>query len=156
MNSAESLVRFAMAGDFDCFLLAGRYTLLEQGALDTVLPVCLEKGISIVVGGVYNSGVLAEPGPAARYNYAPAPPHIVDRTKRLLAVCASHEVPLKAAAIQFPFGHPAVASVLVGCRSTDELEENIRMLRFPISSALWDDLRGEGLVSPAAPLPSSA
>lgn len=153
MMQAPMLARLAREGDFDCFLLAGRYTLLDQSGLPELLPLCLERGVSIVVGGVYNSGLLAGPGGRATFDYVPAPAEFVERARRLDAVCARHGVPLKAAAIQFPFGHPAVASVLSGSRSVAELEENVRMLETPIPADLWAELRAEGLLAPDVPVP---
>ena len=153
MNQSELLVRFAREADFDCFLIAGRYTLLDQSALAELLPLCLERGIAVVVGGVYNSGILADPGPAAFFDYSVAPPGLVERAERLRDVCARHRVPLKAAAIQFPLAHPAVTSLLVGPRSVAELEENLALLRADIPPALWDELRAERLLAQDAPTP---
>jgi D-threo-aldose 1-dehydrogenase len=152
-NSAETLTTLARAGEFDCFLLAGRYTLLEQGALDNLLPVCAERGISIVAGGVFNSGVLVDPKPGAHYDYAKAEAPIVERARRIGAVCERHGVPVKAAALQFPLGHPAVACVLTGVRSTAELAENAAAFEFPIPPDLWLDLKRERLLRPDAPVP---
>jgi D-threo-aldose 1-dehydrogenase len=140
MNQAEMLVRFARAADFDCFLLAGRYTLLDRTGGAELLPLCVEKSIAIIAGGVFNSGILANPGPRATFNYQPAPRELVQRAHRLQEICNRHGVELKAAAIQFPLRHPAVASVLTGCRSVREVEENVRMFQTPIPSALWDEL----------------
>ena len=140
MNQAEMLVRFARAADFDCFLLAGRYTLLDRTGAAELLPLCVEKSIAIIAGGVFNSGILANPGPHATFNYQPAPRELVQRAHGLQEVCKRHGVELKAAAIQFPLRHPAVASVLTGCRSVREVEENVRMFQTPIPSALWDEL----------------
>jgi len=153
MNQAEMLARFARAAPFDCFLLAGRYTLLDQSGLDELLPLCAEKGISIIAGGVYNSGLLADPRPGATYDYVPAPAALVERARAIGAVCAGHNVPLKAAAIQFPFGHPAVDVVLAGCRSVAELEENVAMFELPIPEACWADLRAAGLLAERVPVP---
>ncbi len=153
MNQGEMLARFARDAEFDCFLLAGRYTLLDQTGLAELLPLCQEKRIAVIAGGVYNSGILANPGPGATFNYAPAEPAVLERARRLDAVCRRHGVPLKAAAIQFPLGHPAVASVVIGSRSIAELDENIAMFRSKIPAALWDDLRREGLISATAPVP---
>lgn len=153
MNQAEMLTRFARTGDFDCFLLAGRYTLLEQGALDSLLPECLERGISVIAGGVFNSGVLVDPDRQAYYNYADAAPEIVERARRIGAVCARHDVAVKAAALQFPLGHPAVASVLTGARSPTEVEENAALFDLPIPAGLWHDLKREHLLREDAPLP---
>ena len=150
-NQWQPLVRFAEEGDFDCFLLAGRYSLLDQGAADHLLPMAHARGIAIVIGGVFNGGILAAPGQGAEYDYAPASSARVAQTLRLKEVCDRHGVDLKAAALQFPFGHPAVTSVLVGVASLAELEEDERLLRSPIPAALWAELRDEGLL-PATPL----
>ncbi len=151
MNQAEMLTRFAREAIFDCFLLAGRYTLLEQGALKELLPVCLDKGVAVIAGGVYNSGVLADPKPGAHYNYQAAPPELIERAQRIGAVCGRHGVPIKAAAIQFPLGHPAVACVVVGCRSVAQLDESIAMFELAIPPAMWQELKHEGLLAPETP-----
>ena len=153
MNQAEMLVKFAKQADFDCFLLAGRYTLLDQVGLDELLPLCLDRGIAVIAGGVYNSGILADPKPGTHYNYATASDDLVDQAQRLNAVCARHGVPLKAAAIQFPLGHPAVTSVLIGCRSAAELDENITMFETPIPGELWAELKAERLLGAEIPTP---
>ena len=153
MNQAEMLTRFAREAKFDCFLLAGRYTLLEQGALKELLPVCLDKGVAVIAGGVYNSGVLADPKPGAHYNYQAAPPELIERAHRIGAVCGRHGVPIKAAAIQFPLGHPAVACVVVGCRSVAQLDESIAMFELAIPPAMWQELKHEGLLAPETPTP---
>jgi D-threo-aldose 1-dehydrogenase len=153
MNQAEMLTRFAREANFDCFLLAGRYTLLDQVALKELLPVCLEKGVAIIAGGVYNSGILADPKPGAHYNYQAASPELIERAQRIGAVCARHGVPIKAAAIQFPLGHPAVTCVVVGCRSVAQLDESIAMFELPIPSAMWQELKHEGLLAPETPTP---
>ena len=140
MNQAEMLARFAREADFDCFLLAGRYTLLDRIGLKELLPLCVEKGIAIIAGGVFNSGILADPRPGATYNYQAAPTALLERALELEAVCNRRGVDLKAAAIQFPLRHPAVASVLTGCRSVAEVEENVRMFEAPIPDTLWDEL----------------
>ena len=154
MTQTRMLAQFARAGDFDCFLLAGRYTLLDQSALTELLPLCQARGISLVIGGVYNSGILTNPVPGARYDYRGAPPELVSRAQRIAAICARHDVPLKAAAIQFPFGHPAVASVLTGVRSSAELAENAAMLSLPIPPQMWEELRAEDLLSQEVPVPA--
>jgi D-threo-aldose 1-dehydrogenase len=154
MNQSAMLARLAREGRFDCFLLAGRYTLLDQEGLAELLPLCIEKGIRIYAGGVYNSGILADPSPGAKFNYVDAPPELIERARRLDAVCRTYGVPLKAAAIQFPRAHPAVASVLTGARNIAELSENVAMFTYPVPAALWQALRTEGLVDPAAPLPA--
>ena len=154
MNQAAMLARFAREGDFDCFLLAGRYTLLDQTGLLQLLPLCLERSISIIAGGVYNSGLLADPRRGAPFDYQPAPVHLVERAVRLQEVCARHGVPLKAAAIQFPLGHPAVACVVIGARTQSELVENVAMFRHPIPPDVWHELRAEGLLAEGVPTPS--
>jgi D-threo-aldose 1-dehydrogenase len=155
MNQAKMLVRFAHEADVDCFLLAGRYTLLDQTALHELLPVCLERNIAVIAGGVYNSGILAGPRPGSTFDYLPAPSELIMRADRLNVACARHSVPLKAAAIQFPMGHPGVAAVLIGCRSTGEVDENIRMFRHEIPVDLWKDLRQERLIPEGAPIPGT-
>ncbi|MDQ6720453.1 MAG: aldo/keto reductase [Candidatus Dormibacteraeota bacterium] len=153
MNQAEMLTRFAREGDFDCFLLAGRYTLLEQGAMQELMPLCLERGIAIIAGGVYNSGILADPKPGAHYDYRTAPAALLERAQRLRAVCARHGVPLKAAAVQFPLGHPAVAAVVVGCRSTAQLDESLEMFEVEIPPGMWQELKADGLLQEDVPTP---
>ena len=154
MNQSAMLTRFAAEGDFDVFLLAGRYTLLEQDSLDDLLPACAERGIDVVLGGVLNSGLLVAPGPYSTYNYMPAPPELIARAQRLQAVCERHGVPLPAAAIQFAGAHPVVASVLNGARSAAELEQNVELAAFPIPADLWAELRDEGLLRADAPVPA--
>jgi D-threo-aldose 1-dehydrogenase len=151
MNQPEMLARFARETDMNCFLMAGRYTLLNQSAFDELLPLCLDKGISIIIGGVFNSGILANPREHATYNYQPAERSIVDRALRIEAVCLRHGVPIGAAAVQFPLGHPAVATVLTGVRSPAEIEENARLFQHPIPTALWEELKAEGLLPAAVP-----
>ena len=153
MNQAEMLTRFAREGNFDCFLLAGRYTLLDQVALKELLPVSRERGIAIIAGGVYNSGILAEPKPGAHYDYAVAPASLLERAQRIRSVCVRHGVPLKAAAVQFPLGHPAVTCVVVGCRSKAQLEESLRMFEVDIPTVLWAELKSEGLLPDEVPTP---
>jgi D-threo-aldose 1-dehydrogenase len=140
MNQAEMLARFAREADFDCFLLAGRYTLLDRTGARELLPLCLERGISVIAGGVFNSGILAESGSKPHYNYEPAPPDVMSRAERIKATCERHGVDVKAAALQFPLRHRAIASVLTGCRSVAELEENVRLFEAPIPDALWKEL----------------
>ena len=153
MNQAEMLTRFAKEADFDCFLLAGRYTLLDQVALKELLPTCLERGVAIIAGGVFNSGILADPRPGAHYNYQAAPQELIDRAQKLRAVCERHGVPLRAAAIQFPLGHPAVQTVVVGARSLEEIRDSVRMFEVEIPSALWEELKSEQLLAEHTPTP---
>jgi D-threo-aldose 1-dehydrogenase len=153
MNQAKMLAHFAREADFDCFLLAGRYTLLDQVALEELLPVCLERGITIIAGGVFNSGILGDPKPGTHYDYVAAPPELLQRAQRLRDVCARHNVPLRAAAIQFPLGHPAVSTVVVGCRSVAQMEDSVRMFEVDIPPELWDELKAERLLPDEAPTP---
>jgi D-threo-aldose 1-dehydrogenase len=153
MNQAEMLTRFAREGDFDCFLLAGRYTLLDQVALKELLPECIKRGIAIIAGGVYNSGILADPKPGAHYNYQTAPAELLERARRIRDVCTRNGVPLKAAATQFPLGHPAVTCVVVGCRNAAQLDESLAMFEFEIPPQLWRDLKAERLLPADAPTP---
>jgi D-threo-aldose 1-dehydrogenase len=140
MNQAEMLVRFAREADFDCFLLAGRYTLLDRTGAKELLPLCRERGIAVIAGGVFNSGILAESGSTLHYNYEQAPADVITRAEKIKSTCARHGVDVKAAALQFPLRHPAVVSVLTGCRSVTELEENVRLFNAPIPDELWKEL----------------
>jgi D-threo-aldose 1-dehydrogenase len=140
MNQSEMLVRFAREADFDCFLLAGRYTLLDRSGARELLPLCGDRNIAIIAGGVFNSGILANPGAGATFDYRAAPPALVERAARMKSISDRHGVDLKAAAIQFPLRHPAVATVLTGCRSVKEVEENVRMFETTIPDELWTEL----------------
>ena len=155
MNQSALLARFVREADVDCVLLAGRYTLLDQSGLDELLPLCAQRGTSVIAGGVFNSGLLADPSPRATYDYAPASSELVARAQRLAEVCARHGVDLKAAALRFPLAHPAVACVLTGARSAAEMVENARLFSQPIPLALWDDLRRERLLDDRVPTPAS-
>jgi D-threo-aldose 1-dehydrogenase len=128
--------------------------LLDQVALSDLLPLCQERGVAVIAGGVFNSGILARPASGAPYNYEPAAGEIVDRARRIESVCARFDVPLKAAALQFPLAHPAVACVLTGCRSVAELEENIRLFELELPAGLWPALKAQGLLSEPAPVPA--
>ena len=151
VNEPEVLLEAMEWGEWDAFLLASRYTLLEQAPLDDLLPKCLRSGVSIVVGAVHNTGILAG---RDSWNYRPAPPEIADRANAIRAVCDRHAVPLIAAALQFPLAHPAVSAVLPGPRNIQEMEENSDLLHYPIPPALWADLRNAKLLHPDAPTPS--
>ncbi|MCJ1900030.1 aldo/keto reductase [Paracoccus versutus] len=141
--------------DFDCFLLAGRYTLLEQDALDAFLPLCEERGAAVVVGGGFNSGILATGAkPGAKYNYAPAPAEIMDRVAKIEAVCAECDVPLPAAALQFVVAHPAVPSFCAGTRTVQQLEQNLAWMDHPIPAEFWQALKDKGLLRGDAPVPA--
>lgn len=140
--------------EFDCFLLAGRYTLLEQEALESFFPLCQQRDVGILLGGPYNSGVLATGAvEGARYNYKPAPPEILERVANIERVCAAHDAPLIAAALQFVLGHPVVRSVIPGARTAAEVFSNVNVFNTPLPDALWSDLRSEGLIRPDAPTP---
>jgi D-threo-aldose 1-dehydrogenase len=156
MNQAPMLARLVEACDLDVLLVAGRYTLLDQVAMDELLPLCEQRTVSIVVGGVFNSGILIDPAPGARYNYVPADAAVLARAQKIKAVCDRYSVPLPAAALQFPLAHPRVCTVLLGIRAIDELEKNLRWLEVSIPDALWADLKREGLLRDNAPTPSSA
>ncbi len=154
LNEADMCARFAAAGDFDCMLLAGRYSLLEQGAVDTFLPIAEQNGISILLGGVFNSGILATGAiPGAKYNYRLAPPDVLARVKQIERVCVAHRIPIAAAAMQFPLAHPSIASVVLGAVSPDEVARNSAGFRRRIPQAFWDDLRNEGIIRAEAPTP---
>jgi D-threo-aldose 1-dehydrogenase len=140
--------------DFDCFLLAGRYTLLEQEALDSFLPLCVERNVAVVIGGGFNSGILATGAVKdARYNYAPAPAEIADRVKKIEAVCRDHAVPMPAAAMQFVLAHPAIASFVSGIRSISQLRQNLQWLDTAIPANFWRDMKAQGLIREDAPTP---
>ena len=152
INEWDVCQAMAEQGDFDIFLLAGRYTLLEQHALDSFLPLCESRGIGIVIGGPYNSGILATgPGKGAYYNYDPAPPEILKRTKRIQDKCMAHSVDLKVAALQFPLLHPSVVAVIPGGKSTEEVIANGLNMNETVPSALWQELKAEGLLREDAP-----
>ncbi|MET0772153.1 MAG: aldo/keto reductase [Candidatus Limnocylindrales bacterium] len=152
-NTVGVLHRFVEQADVDVILLANRYTLLDQSALATLLPACVERGVGVVIGGVMNSGLLADPRPGATFDYVEAPPELVARAQRLAAVCDRHGVSLKAAAVRFVLAHPAVVSVLAGVRYRARLEEYATLIATPIPGVLWDELRAEGLLPDEAPTP---
>ena len=154
LNEWEACEAFANAGDFDCFLLAGRYTLLEQESLKTFLPLCEKRDIGIILGGPYNSGILASGAVKdAWFNYAPAPADVLAKVAAIEKICAAHRVALKAAALQFPLHHPSVASVIPGTSSAAELNENLRMMRSTIPTEFWRELKSAGLMDAQAPTP---
>jgi D-threo-aldose 1-dehydrogenase len=150
VNEREVCIEAMGFGDWDAFLLAGRYTLLEQAPLDDLLPLCLARGTSLIIGGPLNSGILAG---RETWNYAAAPPDVVARVAAIRAVCDRHDVPIAAAALQFPLAHPAVAAIIPGPREAAEFAENLALLARPIPAELWADLRREGLLHPKAPTP---
>ncbi len=171
MNQWEMLAQFIDRAAFDCFLLAGRYSLLDQSALQELLPKCLRHHVSVIVGGVYNSGILSHPEPGSiggvsddrsaistwtenvTFNYVPAPPEIIAKAASLQNICAAHGVSLKAAAIQFPLHHGAVASVLMGPRDAAQVDDNVDAFTEQIPAALWQDLVAQGLLPSDVPIP---
>jgi D-threo-aldose 1-dehydrogenase len=155
MNQSEMLTRFVRETDIDVIMLAGRYTILDQGAIDELLPACVERGVAVFVAGVMNSGVTVNPGAGAttRFNYTPAPPSIVERARRIAEVCDRHGVPLRAAAVQFAMAHPAMTALVTGVRTPAHLEEYPALATQAIPADLWEELRREGLISPHAPIP---
>lgn len=140
MNQAEMLTRFVTQTDVDVVLIAGRYTLLDQSAGTALLPVAAERGVPVIAGGVFNSGVLAAPVPGATYDYAAAPDSLIRRARALESACAGFGVPLRAAAARFPLTHPAIASVLIGARSAAEINDAVRLRSLDIPAALWHAL----------------
>ncbi|MFH9725380.1 aldo/keto reductase [Streptomyces sp. NPDC017254] len=153
MNQTATPTRFVTETDIDVVLLAGRYTLLDQSGLAELLPAALHRGVSIVAGGVFNSGLLADPRPGARYDYAAASPETLGRALRLREICERHGVPLRAVAARFPLGHPAVAGVLLGLRSAAEATDAADLLAREIPAALWDELREAHHLPDDAPVP---
>jgi D-threo-aldose 1-dehydrogenase len=153
MNQWQMELDFARRGFCDCFLLAGRYTLLDQGALTRLLPICLERNIGIILGGIYNSGILADPYGPAKFNYEDADAALVARARELDALCKQHGTALKAAAIQFALAHPAVTVALQGARTALEAADNVAMANAPVPSSFWQELRVRNLVDQHAPLP---
>lgn len=173
MNQWEMLADFAERAPFDCFLLAGRYSLLDQSAMGGLMDACVKNHISLIVGGVYNSGILSHPDPASignvssdksaiaswkdnvTFNYVPAPQDIIDRAAAMKGVCEAHGVSLMAAAIQFPLHHPAVASVLMGPRTADHVDSNVDAFSEVIPASLWNDLKAEGHLPANVPTPAN-
>ncbi|MCP4316321.1 MAG: aldo/keto reductase [Hyphomicrobiales bacterium] len=154
VNEWQVCERLLGLADFDGFLLAGRYTLLEQEALDSFLPLCVERDVGIILGGPYNSGILATGAvPGAKYNYADAPAPIMERVRKIEAVCTAYDTRLIAVALQFVLGHPAVKTVIPGAVSAAEVEANVALLQTSIPGTVWSDMRSEGLIRPDAPLP---
>jgi D-threo-aldose 1-dehydrogenase len=154
VNEWEVCVEAMDYGDFDVFLLAGRYTLLEQEALTKFLPLCQQRGSTVIIGGPFNSGILAVGTKAGGdYNYLPAPQAVLEKVAKIEQVCADHKVALPAAALQFPLTHPSVCSVIPGSRSIDELRRNLDLFKAPIPKALWSDLKSAGLMREDAPTP---
>jgi D-threo-aldose 1-dehydrogenase len=170
-NSWETHAELARRAEFDCFLVAGRYSLLDQSALSELLPLCEERGIAFIAAGVFNSGILAHPDPQSisavgtdpgsmsdwkdnvTFDYEPANPTVIARAARIKAVCGRHGIPLIAAALQFPLHHPSIPCVLVGPRTTEQVETNNQMLRLSIPHDMWRELKSESLIPDDAPTP---
>ncbi|MBL8830941.1 MAG: aldo/keto reductase [Rhodospirillales bacterium] len=154
VNEADMCLRFARAGDIDAVLLAGRYSLLEQPAAAEFLPVAIRKRIGVMLGGVFNSGILATgPVAGAKYNYKPAPPEILAKVASIEAICKRHGVRLYEAALQFALAHPAVSSVVLGAVKPSEVAEQREALTRPLPAALWQELKAAGLLASEAPVP---
>ncbi len=155
INESDTSLRFIQAGDFDCMLLAGRYTLLEQGGLKEFLPECVKRNVSVILGGPYNSGILTGGvKPGATHDYAAAPANLIEKAQKIEAVCQRHGVELGAAAMQFPLFHPALCAVIPGALSAAEVKQNVGRIGVKIPSDLWSELKREKLLDPAAPTPN--
>jgi len=160
VNDVQVCIDALRCIDLDVLLLAGRYTLLDQSASAELFPLCQRRGVGIVIGGPFNSGILAtgshpSHGSAAYYDYAPAKPEVMTRVEAIESHCRAFGVPLAAAALQFPPAHPAVTGVVAGVRSTDELDQNLRLAAWPIPSAFWVSLRNNGLIPDDVPVPAA-
>jgi D-threo-aldose 1-dehydrogenase len=155
LNETAMGARFAREADIDCVMLAHRYTLLEQGALDELLPLCEKKGMSILLAAPLNTGILAIGArEGATYDYKPAPAAILEKVRRIEAVCRRHNVELAAAALQFPLAHPRLASIVAGAIKSSEVRENVARMSAPIPRDLWQELKHEKLLAEAAPVPA--
>jgi D-threo-aldose 1-dehydrogenase len=155
MNQSAMLARFLRETAADVVMVAGRYTLLEQGALDDVLPAASELGKSVVAVGVFNSGLLSRPRPPAnaKFDYEDAPPELIDRANRIADICEQHGTTLPAAAVAFPLGHPSVVNVTLGMRSADQVRRNADLVNTAVPAAVWSDLQEAGLLRADAPVP---
>jgi D-threo-aldose 1-dehydrogenase len=159
VNEYEVCEQAMEYGDWDCFLLAGRYTLLEQKALATFLPKCIDRNCSIVIGGAYNSGILATgvsgKGPW-HYNYSPASDDVVRKVAAIEGLCAEFSIPLAAAALQFPLAHPAVASVIPGIGNVRRIDQTLNLFATDIPHEFWSALSERGLIRDDAPTPAGS
>ena len=154
LNDPSYMAKYLTDGDFDCCLMAGRYSLLEQPALAEVLPIAVKKNVGVMLGGVFNSGILATgPVVGARYNYMPAPPEILAKVEGIERVCLSHGVSLATAAMHFPLGHSAVSSLALGAVKPEEVRRNVAAMSSHVPAALWSDLKSERLLDASAPTP---
>ena len=155
INESDTSLRFIQAGDFDCMLLAGRYTLLEQGALEAFLPECVKRGVSVILGGPYNSGILTGGvKDDTTHDYVQAPAPLIEKARKIEAVCRRHGVELGAAAMQFPLFHPALCAVIPGALAASEVKQNVGRLSAKIPTELWSELKREKLLDPSAPTPN--
>jgi len=155
INESDTSLRFIQAGDFDCMLLAGRYTLLEQGGLEAFLPECVKRGVSVILGGPYNSGILTGGvTDNTTHDYVQAPAHLIEKARKIEAVCKRHGVELGAAAMQFPLFHPALCAVIPGALAAREVKQNVERLSVKIPTELWSELKREKLLDPSAPTPN--
>ena len=155
INESDTSLRFIQAGDFDCMLLAGRYTLLEQGALEAFLPECAKRNVSVILGGPYNSGILTGGvTDKATHDYVQAPRELIEKARKIEAICKRHGVELGAAAMQFPLFHPAFCAVIPGALSTTEVKQNVSRISAKIPVELWSELKRENLIDPASPTPN--
>jgi D-threo-aldose 1-dehydrogenase len=153
INEADTCVKFARAADFDVAMMAGRYSLLIQNGLAEFLPLALEKNIGVMLAGVFNSGILATgPVPGAKFEYAPAPQDVMDRVRKIEAICNGHGTTLRRAALHFAMGHPAVVSVVLGAVQPEEVEADVADAEATIPAALWADLKSAGMLDPAVPI----
>ncbi len=158
VNDVQVCLDVLRQTDVDALMLAGRYSLLDQSSLPELLPLCTQRGVRLALGGVFNSGILATGtrGGQALFNYAAAPPDWLARAARIEDICLAHDVPLRAAALQFPLAHPAVDVVMVGARHQREWQDAVSMVQQPIAPAFWQALRQAGLLPAEAPVPGAA
>jgi D-threo-aldose 1-dehydrogenase len=155
INEADMCAKFARAGDFDVTMMAGRYSLLVQTGLDEFLPLAVEKKIGVMLAGVYNSGILAVGAvPGARFDYAPASPEIMERVRKIEAICTAHGTTIRKAALQFSMAHPAVVSVVLGGVTPAEVVANVADAAATVPAGVWSDLKAAGLLNAAAPTPT--
>lgn len=154
MNNSAPLTELVRSCELDLVLLAGRYTLLDQSSLADLMPACEERGVSVVIGGVFNSGVLVDPTPGASFDYVPARSEVVAKAVAIRTICDKYDVPLAAVALQFPLAHPRVCTVLIGARTVDELDVDLDLLGVEIPAELWAELRYAGLLDSDVPTPA--
>ncbi|MFE7618424.1 aldo/keto reductase [Streptomyces sp. NPDC057496] len=157
LTQAPLLARFIRetgTAPLDCVMLGGRYTLLDQSGLDELLPLCEDRGIGVLAAGVFNSGLLAAPSPRSHYDYEPPTPDMLARARAIESVCRRHGVPLRAAAAQFPLGHPSIASVVVGARTPEQVDDAVDLFDRLLPGALWSDLKHSGLLPAHVPVPA--